>query len=187
MEVIGDGGTMQAVKVERNRLVMDANGGLRAKGTGAYDTIEAGMILRSVGYRGVPLKGVPFDEASFTIANVAGRVVHPQDGEPVGGEYVVGWAKRGPSGVIGTNKPDSVATVAAMVEDLPALAGAPDANRDPDKIVELLRQRKPDFVSYADWKVLDGYELARGQEQGRPRVKVTSVPEMLEVIRQGRA
>ena len=114
-------------------------------------------------------------------------MVHPQDGEPVEGEYVVGWAKRGPSGVIGTNKPDSVATVAAMVEDLPALAGAPDANRDSNKIVELLRQRKPDFVGYSDWKVLDGYELARGQEQGRPRVKVTSVTEMLEVIRQGRA
>ena len=128
---------------------------------------------------------LPFDDATFTISNVAGRVAHQQDGEPVEGEYVVGWAKRGPSGVIGTNKPDSVATVAAMVEDLPTLQGIPNANRDPNKIVELLKQRKPDFVTYDDWKVLDGYELARGTEQGRPRVKVTSVPEMLDVIRKG--
>jgi ferredoxin--NADP+ reductase len=187
VEIVGDEqGKVKAVKIEKNRLVLDSNGGLRAKGTGAYETIDAGMILRSVGYRGVPLKGVPFDDTTFTVANVVGRVAHTQDGEPVPGEYVVGWAKRGPSGVIGTNKPDSVSTVAAMIEDLEALPGIPDANRDPNKVVELLKQRKPDFVTYDDWKILDAYELARGQEQGRPRVKVTSVPEMLEIIRQGR-
>jgi ferredoxin--NADP+ reductase len=188
IEIQGDEqGHVKAVKVEKNRLVMDANGGLRAKGTGVFETIEAGMVLRSVGYRGVPLKGVPFDDTTFTIANVVGRVAHAQDGEPVEGEYVVGWAKRGPSGVIGTNKPDAVSTVAAMIEDVTTLPGVSDTHREPNAIVELLKQRKPDFVSYADWKVLDAYELARGQEQGRPRVKVTSVPEMLEVIRQGRA
>jgi ferredoxin--NADP+ reductase len=187
VEIIADEhGEVKAVKIEKNRLVLDSNGGLRAKGTGVFETLDAGMILRSVGYRGVPLNGVPFDEASFTISNIAGRVVRAQEGEPVLGEYAVGWAKRGPSGVIGTNKPDAVSTVAAMVEDLATLQGIPDANRDPSKVVELLRRHKPDFVTYADWKVLDAYELARGQEQGRPRVKVTSVPEMLEIIRQGR-
>src|SRR6185369_13945026 len=109
------------------------------KGTGVFETIEAGMVLRSVGYRGVPLKGVPFDEASFTITNIAGRVVHSTSGDPIGGEYVVGWAKRGPSGVIGTNKPDAVSTVAAMVEDLASLPGIDDANRDLGKAEELLR------------------------------------------------
>jgi ferredoxin--NADP+ reductase len=187
VEIVGDGQErVHAVRVEKNRLVMDFNGGLRAKGTGVYETIEAGMILRSVGYRGVPLRGVPFDDTTFTIANVVGRVAHAQDGEPVEGEYVVGWAKRGPSGVIGTNKPDSVSTVAAMVEDLETLPGIPDANRDPGAIIALLKGRKPDFVTYDDWKVLDAHELARGAEQGRPRVKVTSVPEMLKIIKHGR-
>jgi len=183
VELIGENGRVVQVKVERNELVVDKNGGLRAKGIGVYDTIEAGLVLRSVGYRGVPLPGVPFQEGSFIIPNVNGRVIRPRDDAVILGEYVVGWAKRGPSGVIGTNKPDAVATVAAMVEDLPKLPGIPDENRDPQRIVELLRVRKPDFVTYADWKRLDAYETARGAEQGRPRVKVTTVPEMLEVIR----
>jgi ferredoxin/flavodoxin---NADP+ reductase len=184
-EVIGQGGRAAAVRVERNQLVLDENGGLRAKGTGAFETIEAGLVLRSVGYRGVPLPGVPFDDATFTITNIAGRVVHSTSGDPLPGEYVVGWAKRGPSGVIGTNKPDSVSTVAAMMEDLAALPDIPDANRDSAAIVALLERRKPDYVTFAGWKVLDAYEIARGAEQGRPRVKVTSVPEMLKIIRQG--
>jgi ferredoxin--NADP+ reductase len=185
VEIIGQEGQVKAVKIEKNHLVLDENGGLRAKGTGVFETIEAGMILRSVGYRGVPLKGVPFDEASFTITNIAGRVVHSTSGDPLPGEYVVGWAKRGPSGVIGTNKPDAVSTVAAMIEDLPGLPGITDANRDPNKIEALLKQRKPDYVTYAGWKTLDSHEVARGAEQGRPRVKVTSVPEMLQIIKQG--
>ena len=117
--------------------------------------------------------------------NVAGRVTHASSGETTPGEYVVGWAKRGPSGVIGTNKPDAASTVAAMIEDLPRLPGIADASRDPAKVLALLKARKPDYVTYAGWKVLDAYELARGAEQGRPRVKVTRVPEMLEVIKRG--
>jgi ferredoxin/flavodoxin---NADP+ reductase len=185
VEIIGEQGQVAAVKVEKNRLALDENGGLRAKGTGEFETIDAGMVLRSVGYRGVPLKGVPFDEASFTITNIAGRVVHSTSGDAIPGEYVVGWAKRGPSGVIGTNKPDAVSTVLAMIADLDELPGIPDANRDPSKIEELLKQRKPDYMNYAAWKVLDAYELAHGREQGRPRVKVTRVPEMLRIIKHG--
>jgi len=128
---------------------------------------------------------VPFDEASFTITNIAGRVVHSTSGEPIEGEYVVGWAKRGPSGVIGTNKPDAVSTVAAMIADLSSLPGIADANRDPRAIEALLEQRKPNYVTYAGWKLLDTHEIKYGIEQGRPRVKVTRVPEMLEIIKQG--
>ena len=98
---------------------------------------------------------------------------------------MVGWAKRGPSGVIGTNKPDAVSTVAAMIADLMSLPGIADENRDPSTIEALLQQRKPHYVTYAGWKVLDAYEVKRGAEQGRPRVKVTRVPEMLEIIKQG--
>lgn len=183
VEVIGDQGRVAAVRVERNRLVLDDTNELRAKGTGQYETIEAGMVLRSVGYRGVPLAGVPFDERSATIANAAGRVIQTTNGETVVGEYVVGWAKRGPSGIIGTNKPDAVATVAAMVEDIPHLSGVSDEDRDPERIGALLHSREIEYVSFADWKVLDAYEIARGAEQGCPRVKVTQVAEMLAVIR----
>ncbi len=185
--IIGDNDRVTAVETEHNSLVVDKNGGLRPQGTGSFETIETGLILRSVGYRTVPLKGVPFDQRTNTISNVLGRVTDLKSGDAFPGEYVVGWAKRGPSGVIGTNKPDSAATVNAMIEDLSNLPGIPDPNRDPERIVALLRQRKPDFVTYDDWRSLDQYELARGAEQGRPRVKVTSVSEMLNVIRRNKA
>jgi ferredoxin--NADP+ reductase len=182
VEVIGENGRVRAVKIERNELVPDGKGSLKARGTGQYATLEAGLILRSVGYKGVPLAGVPFDELRAVIRNVAGRVCDTSD-TPIPGEYVVGWAKRGPSGVIGTNKPDSVATVAAMVADLASLPGIDDTQRDPERIVELLRSKNVDFVSYSDWKRLDKHETERGAEQGRPRVKATSVDEMLSLIR----
>jgi ferredoxin--NADP+ reductase len=185
VEVIGESGRVVGVKIERNHLLMDDYGGLRAKGTGTFEILDAGLVLRSVGYRSVPLPGVPFDDTTYTITNIAGRVVHSTSGEPLPGEYCVGWAKRGPSGVIGTNKPDAASTVAAMVEDLAELPGIAAGNRDPDRIIAVLRDRKPDFVTFDQWKVLDAHEIAQGAEQGRPRIKVTSVPEMLEVIQQG--
>jgi ferredoxin--NADP+ reductase len=185
VEIIGENGRVAAVRIEKNRLVMDDYGGLRARGTSSFETLEAGMVLRSVGYRSVPLPGVPFDDTTFTITNIAGRVVNTNSGEPVLGEYVVGWAKRGPTGIIGTNKPDAVSTVAAMIEDLPTLPGIADDKRDRSKIEALLKERKPNYVTWDDWKALDKFEVARGAEQDRPRVKVASVPEMLEVIKQG--
>ncbi|MFQ3661494.1 MAG: FAD-dependent oxidoreductase [Chloroflexaceae bacterium] len=182
VEVIGKDGKVAAVRIERNRLVQAPDGSMRPKGTGVYETLECGMILRSVGYKGVPLPDVPYDEATGTIPNRGGRVIDPATGEPVPGEYVVGWAKRGPSGVIGTNKPDAAATVALMLEDVPRLTPAPG---DGD-IESLLRERGVDFVSYADWKTLDTHETSRGAAQGRPRVKVTRVDEMMEIIHAGR-
>src|SRR5207344_3255945 len=118
------------VKVEHNELVVDSNGGLRSKGTGRLEVIEAGLLLRSIGYRSVPIEGVPFDHATSTINNIAGQVVHPNSGEVVPGEYVVGWAKRGPTGLIGNNKNDSAATVETMLADLPVLQGISDDYRD---------------------------------------------------------
>jgi ferredoxin--NADP+ reductase len=184
VEIIGADGKVAAVRVERNRLVLTESGALRAKGTGQFETIEAGLMLRSVGYRSTPLKGVPFDEYTYTISNVAGRVTTMAEGDPIPGEYVVGWAKRGPSGIIGTNKPDAYATVTAMIDDLYKLPGITDANRDPDKIIALLRERNIDYVTYEQWKILDQFEVTHGTKQGRPRVKVTRVPDMLEIIQQ---
>jgi ferredoxin/flavodoxin---NADP+ reductase len=185
-EILGEHGRMKALKIEENELVVDANGGLRSKGTGHFAIIEAGLVLRSIGYRSVPIEGVPFDHATSTINNIAGRVVHPSTGEVVMGEYVVGWAKRGPTGLIGNNKPDSAATVASMLEDLPTLEGIDDEYRDPSKVEALLRRRAIDYVTYQDWKILDRYELACGAQQGCPRIKVTTVPQMMAIIHRGR-
>lgn len=185
-EMLGEDGRVKALTIEHNKLVVDANGGLRSKGIGEFETIEAGLVLRSIGYRSVPIAGVPFDYATSTINNIAGRVVHPNTGEVVAGEYVVGWAKRGPTGLIGNNKPDSAATVASMLEDLPAQEGINDEYRDPSKVEALLRERHIDYVTYQDWKILDQYEVACGAQQGCPRIKVTTVPEMMAIIHQGR-
>ena len=186
VEIVGVNGRITAVRIERNELVVDPNGGLRSKGTGTFETIEAGLIMRSIGYRTVPIEGVPFDYATCTINNIAGQVVHPNTGEVVPGEYVVGWAKRGPTGLIGNNKPDSAATVGAMLADLPMLPGISDDLRDLSQIESFLRERGIDYVTYQDWKILDQYEVACGARQGRPRVKVTTAPEMMAIIHQGR-
>jgi ferredoxin--NADP+ reductase len=185
-EIVGVNGRMTAVKIEHNELVVDSNGALRAKGTGRFEMIEAGLVLRSIGYRSVPIESVPFDPATSTINNIAGQVVHPNTGEVVPGEYVVGWAKRGPTGLIGNNKPDAVATVESMLTDLPLLQGISDDLRDLSQIEAFLREREIDSVTYQDWKLLDQYEVACGARQGRPRVKVTTVPEMMAIIHKGR-
>jgi ferredoxin--NADP+ reductase len=185
-EIVNGNGRMTAVRIEHNELVADDNGGLRAKGTGTFDLIEAGLVLRSIGYRSLPIEGVPFNHKTSTISNIAGRVVQPDTGQGVPGEYVVGWAKRGPTGLIGNNKPDSVATVDSMLADLPDLQGIGDDQGDPGRIEAFLRERDIDFVTYQDWKILDQYEVACGAKQGRPRVKVTTVPEMMTIIHQGR-
>jgi ferredoxin--NADP+ reductase len=186
VEIIGADGRITALRIEQNELVVDPNGALRSRGVGQFETIPAGLVLRSIGYRSVPIEGVPFDPATSTINNVAGQVVHPNTGEVVHGEYVVGWAKRGPTGLIGNNRPDAAATVDAMAADLSALQRLRDHRRDPSQIEALLRERGIDYVTYGDWQILDQYEVAAGRAQGRPRVKVTTVPEMMAVIREGR-
>jgi ferredoxin/flavodoxin---NADP+ reductase len=182
VELLGENGRVSAVRVERNVLTPDGKGGLRATGTGQFETLPAGLVLRSVGYRGVALPDVPFDQNACVVPNVAGRVTNAPGGAVVPGEYVVGWIKRGPSGVIGTNKADAVATVASMLADLAALPGVADEQRDPAIIAGLLRERVPNLVMLDGWRTLDAHETSQGAEQGRPRVKVTRVPDMLDVI-----
>lgn len=183
-KVIGSNGKVTGVRIEKNRLMRRDDGSLRPRGTNYFEVTEAGMVLRSVGYRTVPLKDVPFDNQRSVILNVAGRVLERPNGWPVPGEYVVGWAKRGPSGVIGTNKPDAVGTVAAMMEDLENIPAISDQNRDLDMIPKLLQEKNLKGVTYNDWKVLDIYELSKGSETGRPRIKVTTISDMLHVIDQ---
>lgn len=181
-EVLGKDGKVAALKLERNSLEPDGKGGVKAKGTGAFETLEGvGLVFRSVGYRGVPVPGVPFDEKAGRIANDAGRVT--AGGAPVAGEYVVGWAKRGPSGLIGTNRADSVATVQAMLADLkdgklPARA----VDAAPDATPQLLAAKGVKAVTFAQWKELDKLELAAGAKAGKIREKFTRVDEMLAAL-----
>ncbi|HEX9131181.1 MAG TPA: ferrochelatase, partial [Ktedonobacteraceae bacterium] len=186
VEIVSVSGQITAVKIERNELVVAPKGELVAKGTGKFERIEAGLVLRSIGYRSVPIEGVPFDHTTATMSNSAGRIVLPDTGKTVPGEYVVGWAKRGPTGLIGNNKPDAAATVEAMLTDLPALQGISDECRDLVQIKAFLHGRNIDYVTYQDWKQLDRYEVARGAEQGCPRIKVTTTSEMMAIIHQAR-
>ena len=185
----GEDGPVTGVRVEKNRLVPQDDGYMRAVGTGETEVVPCGMVVRSVGYRGKPIPGVPFDERRGIVPNEGGRVVGAGGGA-VPGEYVVGWAKRGPSGVIGTNKSDAAATVALMREDREAgiVAGrlreggdpaAPPPGRVAD-LADLLRQRGVRSVDEAAWRRLDEHETTRGRAEGRPRVKLCSVEEMLE-------
>jgi ferredoxin--NADP+ reductase len=186
VEIRSDNGQIMAVKIERNESIVTPNGALIAKGTGKFEHIEAGLVLRSIGYRSVPIEGVPFDHITSTMSNIAGRIVHADTGKTVPGEYVVGWAKRGPTGLIGNNKPDAAATVEAMLTDLPTLQGISDECRDLYQITTFLHERDIDYVTYQDWKQLDQYEVDRGAEQGCPRVKITSTSEMMAIIHQAR-
>lgn len=142
------------------------------------------MVFRSVGYRGVPVAGVPFHERSGVIPNEAGRVTDPNGG-PLRGMYVSGWIKRGPSGVIGTNKKDGTETATCMLEDVSKSATLAPAKSDPAAIDALVRSRCSDVVTYADWTRLDAVEIARGERAGRPRVKLVTRAEVQEALAQG--
>ncbi len=181
-EVVGEGGRVTGVRIERNRLVAREDGYMRAEGTGEMEVVPCGMVIRSVGYRGVPLPGVPFDQRRGIVPNEGGRVVRGVGGAAVPGEYVVGWAKRGPSGVIGTNKADAAATVALMREDGGAgvVAGGGGSRREGD-LAALLRESGVRWVDVEGWGRLDARETARGKAEGRPRVKYCTVEEMLGV------
>jgi ferredoxin--NADP+ reductase len=139
-------------------------------------------VLRSVGYRGVPLPGVPFDADRHVIPHLAGRVLDGPAGSVIPGEFVAGWIKRGPSGIIGTNKPDAAETVAAMLGEVTGGAARDPASPDPSTIVALLESRGVRYVTFDDWRKLDEFETMRGAQQGRPRVKVVQTERMLEIM-----
>ena len=170
---------VEAVDVQRNRIVRGEDGRLRARAVDEeVETIECGLVLRSVGYRAVPLPDVPFDERYFVLPNHQGRVL-AGDGELLAGVYTVGWIKRGPTGILGTNKRDAEETVERLAEDLKSgtLPAPPHAARE--EIDSLLAQRKPDLVGVEDWRAIDRHELELGREEQRPRVKLASRDELL--------
>ncbi len=184
VELIGDGaGRVAKLKLVRNRLVADGKGGVKAGATGETEELVVGLVFRSVGYRGVALPGLPFDERRGIIPNQGGRVLDVGTGRPLPGLYVAGWIKRGPTGVIGTNKPDARETVEAMLEDRAAGRLLQPAAPEPASAETTIRGREPRCVSYADWCKLDRLEQERGKPAGRPRVQLTSVADMLAAVR----
>ena len=180
--IANDEGKIVQVKLEKNRLRPTASGYIQSEGIGEYETLDVGIVLRSVGYRGVPLPGVPFYERWGIIPNQVGRVTANGGEQIVPGEYVVGWAKRGPSGVIGTNKPDSLESVNSLLEDFKQEKLPVAQDPEPEAIDKLLQERNVRYVTFEDWKKIDELERARGAEQGRPRVKFVSIEEMLAAI-----
>ena len=170
---------VRAIEVERTELVRRADGSVSARGTGDRTELEAGMVVRSIGYQAKPLDGLPFDAKASVIPNFGGRVGRP--GEAVPGCYVVGWIKRGPVGLLGSNKQDARETVDAMLEDREHALAARGSRR-PYQVLEGLRARGIRPVTYADWLQIDERERARGAEIGKIREKFATVAGMLAVL-----
>jgi len=183
VELIGDGaGGVAALRLVRNVLYATSTGALQPRATDQFENLPAGLVFRSVGYRGVPVPGVPFNDSWGVILNDKGRVLDPDTKQPIVGEYTAGWIKRGPTGVIGTNKPDAAETVECMFEDLARGAVLEPTRPETAAAETLVRQRQPNFFSYADWLKLDAIEVSRGRAQGRPRVKLTRLDEILSAL-----
>jgi ferredoxin--NADP+ reductase len=173
VQILGEG-KVEAIQIVRNSLVMSDDGAIKPVPTEEVDVIPCGLVLRSVGYRGVALPGVPFDERRGVIPNEQGRVTGQAR------VYAAGWIKRGPSGVIGTNKKDAAETCDRLLED--AAAGV--LQSEGGELEDLLRARGTDFVEYAGWQAIDEHERALGEPLGRPRVKLTSWDELLAKARE---
>ena len=179
VELIGDEtGQIVKMRLVKNELYLTESGSSRPRATDQFEEIPVGLVFRSVGYRGVALPGVPFYDNWGVILNQGGRVMNPETNEPVLGEYTGGWIKRGPSGVIGTNKPDALETVNHMMADLAKGNVLTPVSPSAEAAVAFVKEQQPDFFTYDDWLALNEQEEARGAALGRPRVKFTSVAEM---------
>jgi ferredoxin/flavodoxin---NADP+ reductase len=183
VELIGnDASEVVGMRLVKNRLSATPTGTLQAKPTQVFEELPVELVFRSVGYRGVPLPGVPFNDDWAVVLNDKGRVLDPGSKQPLVGEYTAGWIKRGPTGVIGTNKSDAAETVASMLEDL-----AQDAHLRPEQpsaaaAEQMIRDRQPRYLAYADWQRLNAIEVERSRARGRPRLKFTRVEDMLAAL-----
>ncbi len=182
VEILGDGEVSQ-VRMVKNELVATPTGQLSARPTETEETIDTSLVLRSVGYRGTPMADLPFDDARGVIPNENGRVIDTETGTPIPGVYVAGWIKRGPTGVIGTNKYCSAETVSMIFDDFAGGRLATPPTEDADKLQVLLADRSPDQVDYQGWQRIDKAERASGAATGRPRTKLISIESMLAAAR----
>ncbi|MCC6682596.1 MAG: FAD-dependent oxidoreductase [Phycisphaeraceae bacterium] len=180
-EIIETNGRVGAIKIVHNKLTKSDDGSLRPRATDISETLDCGLVFRSVGYQGVPLEGVPFHSKWAVIPNQKGRVVDDEKVVHVG-EYCAGWIKRGPSGLIGTNKGDAIETVECMIEDIRAGKTLKPAHPTAEEAEKFIHERQPAFFSYDHWRTLDEHELNLGKQHGRPRVKLTTIESMLDAL-----
>lgn len=163
---------LTGVEVGRTRLIKHKDGAVSAKATGETEMLETELVLRAVGYHGLPIKDLPYDDKRGVVPNTAGRVAP--------GVYVAGWVKRGPNGFIGTNKSDAEETVDAILDDFDA-AIIPEPVGTTAGLRSMIRHRQPGMVDLAGWQAIDAEERRRGEAQGRPRVKITDVAESMRI------
>lgn len=173
-----DDGNVEAIKIVKNEAVVGDDGSVKARATEQEEIIPVGMVFRSVGYRGAPLAEIPFNDSWGTFANEKGRIVG-DDEQPVTGLYTAGWIKRGPTGVIGTNKTCAQETVNMMVEDLKAGKILEPSKTGIDEAASLVSEKSPNAIGYDEWQKIDAIETSKGEAMGRPRVKFTSVEAVL--------
>jgi len=179
--ILGDG-KVEAVEVVRNELVAGPDGGVKAVATDERELIPCGIVFRSVGYRGVPIPDVPFDTERGTMRNANGCVLD-DEGRRVPGVYCAGWIKRGPSGIIGTNKKDATETVEHLLDDVRSGALTRADGVAPERVDALLAERGVDVVTYAGWEAIDAVERGLGEPHGRPRIKLATWDELLGAAR----
>ena len=182
LEIQGKAGRVSGIKLVKNQLV-EAQGRIKAVATDEFEALDVGLVFRSIGYQGVALPGVPYDDWSGTIPNREGRVFNPETQTVMPQDYVVGWAKRGPTGVIGTNKSDASATTQNLLKDHQDQAVKNSSAFQPEAVEDWLRSKNIDYVTFADWKTLDQIEVEAGAKKGKPREKITRIAEMLRLIK----
>lgn len=182
-EIISDdNGNVKAIKLVKNSLSRSDDGSLRPKATDDFEIIDVDMVFRSIGYHGIPLPEIPFKESWGIIPNKDGRITDISEENTLTGLYCTGWIKRGPTGVIGTNKTDSAETVALMIEDINSNRIFNPENPSSDKISTLIKERNPEYIDYEDWLQIDKEEIAKGQKEGRPRVKFTNIEDIKKLL-----
>ena len=163
-------------------MIQTEAGTMRPQKTCQTEEIPVGLIFHSIGYRGLPLPGVPFNKQWGVIANKDGRILDPSSDMPIPGLYTAGWIKRGPSGVIGTNKLDAAETVKCMLEDLENGFFIDPPYPSSDHAEAMIRECQPEYIIFDEWLHLDNLEIARGKAKNRPRLKFTKLDEMLTAV-----
>lgn len=179
-EITGDdSGNVASIKLTKNELYEEKDGSVRSRSTDDTVEIDAGLVFRSIGYRGVPLQDIPFNDSWGVISNDKGRITD-EDGSHIDGLYVTGWIKRGPTGIIGTNKTDSAETASCITEDITSGKINDPQDSDPASIERLIKERNARYISYEKWQKVDSLEQECGQKQGRPRIKFTGIEEIIK-------